>query len=41
MMAFDHGTLAYWERAQRRTLEHIEENPQVVVMYRNPKTRLQ
>ena len=41
MMAFDHETLAYWERSQRRILEHIEENPHVVVFYRDPKARLQ
>ncbi|MBI2855264.1 MAG: pyridoxamine 5'-phosphate oxidase family protein [Chloroflexi bacterium] len=41
MMAFDGETLAYWERTQRRILEHIEENSHVVVMYRDPKTRLQ
>ena len=35
-MAFDDSHLAYWERSRRTILEHIEENPKVVVMYRDP-----
>ena len=39
MMAFDRHSLAYWERSRRRILEHIEENPKVVVMFRDPERR--
>lgn len=40
VMALDSSRLAYWERSRRTILEHIEENPKVVVMYRDPATRL-
>ena len=40
VMALDGSRLAYWERSRRTILEHIEENPKVVVMYRDPATRL-
>jgi predicted pyridoxine 5'-phosphate oxidase superfamily flavin-nucleotide-binding protein len=36
MMVYDDGHLAWWERAKRDGLHHIQENPRVVVMYRNP-----
>ena len=39
MMVFDEQHLAYWDRTQRAGLEHVEANPKVVVMYRNPKER--
>ena len=39
MMVFDNGSLAYWDRTQRAGLEHVEANPQVVVLYRNTKER--
>ena len=39
MMVYDDSSLAYWERTQRAGLEHIEANPMVVVMYRNPTER--
>ena len=39
VMALDDSRLAYWERSRRTILEHIEENPKVVVMYRDPATR--
>lgn len=39
MMVFDDDSLAYWERTQRAGLEHIDANPKVVVMYRNPAER--
>lgn len=39
VMALDDSHLAYWERSRRTILEHIEENPKVVVMYRDPATR--
>ena len=40
VMALDSSHLAYWERSRRTILEHIEENPRVVVMYRDPARRL-
>ena len=40
VMALDDSRLAYWERSRRTILEHIEENPRAVVMYRDPATRL-
>ncbi len=40
VMAYDDESLAYWDRTQRAGLEHVEANPKVVVMYRDPKTRL-
>lgn len=32
---FDEQTLSYWERSKRSALEHLGENPRVVVFYRN------
>ena len=40
MMVFDNEHLAYWERGLLSSLEHVEENPKVVVMYRDPETRV-
>ncbi len=40
VMVYDRETLAYWERARRSALENIIENPQVVIMYRNPGKRI-
>ena len=39
MMVYDDESLAYWERTYRAGLEHVEANPKVVVMYRDPTTR--
>ncbi|MFQ5860481.1 MAG: pyridoxamine 5'-phosphate oxidase family protein [Dehalococcoidia bacterium] len=39
MMVYDDEHLAYWERSKRAALEHIEANPKVVVMFRDPATR--
>ena len=36
MMVFDDGSLAYRERGQLSALEHLEENPKVVVLFRDP-----
>ena len=36
MMAFDDGALAYRDRSGREPLEHIEANPKVVVLFRDP-----
>lgn len=40
MMVFDNERLAYWERTRRQHLKNIRENPRVVVLYRDPKTRV-
>lgn len=39
VLVYDEGTLAFWERAKRSALENIGENPQVVILYRNPAKR--
>jgi predicted pyridoxine 5'-phosphate oxidase superfamily flavin-nucleotide-binding protein len=36
VMAFDDGSLAYRDRSGRSPLEHIEANPKVVVLFRDP-----
>ena len=41
MMVFDEQSLAFWERSHRTTLKNLEENPKVVVVYRNPEKSLQ
>jgi pyridoxine/pyridoxamine 5'-phosphate oxidase len=40
LMAFDDEHLAFWERVKGETLANLEENPQAVVFYRNPQTRI-
>ena len=40
MMAFDAEHLAYWERARRGLLEHIEQNPKVTVLYSDLAARV-
>ena len=35
MMAYDDGSLAYRDRSGREPLDHIEENPKVVVVFRD------
>ena len=40
LMAFDDEHLAFWERMKGETLSNLEENPQAVVFYRNPQTRI-
>jgi general stress protein 26 len=40
MMVFDKESLAYWERTRRQHLKNVLENPKVVVLFRDPKTRL-
>jgi uncharacterized protein len=39
-MIFDNENLAYWERTQRQHLKNLRENPRVVVLFRDPKTRI-
>lgn len=40
MMIFDKESLAYWERTRRQHLKNVSENPQVVVLFRDAKTRV-
>jgi predicted pyridoxine 5'-phosphate oxidase superfamily flavin-nucleotide-binding protein len=40
VMVYDRETLAYWERSMRSALENVAENPNVVVLYRNPGKRI-
>jgi uncharacterized protein len=38
-MVFDDESLAYWERTRQGTLENLEENPNVMILFRDPATR--
>ncbi len=40
MMVFDKESLAYWERTRRQHLKNVQENPKVVVLFRDSKTRV-
>ncbi|HXG49933.1 MAG TPA: pyridoxamine 5'-phosphate oxidase family protein [candidate division Zixibacteria bacterium] len=40
MMVFDDESLAYWERTRRQHLKNLQANPKVVVLFRDPKTRV-
>jgi hypothetical protein len=40
VMVFDNQSLAYWERSRGTTLRNLEENPQIMVLYRNPAERI-
>ncbi len=40
MMIFDDECLAYWERTRRQHLKNVQENPNVVVLFRDAKTRV-
>jgi len=39
-MVFDDESLAYWERTRRQHLKNLLENPRVVVLFRDPASRL-
>ncbi len=39
MLAFDDQSLGYWDRTKRTAIQHIEANPTVVVLFRDPKLR--
>jgi len=39
MMIFDDESLAYWERTKRQHLKNLGENPKVVVLFRDAKTK--
>ena len=40
MLVFDDESLAYWDRTKRLSLQQLEENPQVCVMFRHPEKRI-
>lgn len=40
MMVFDDESLAYWERTRRVHLKNVQENPKVIVLFRDAKTKL-
>ena len=40
MMVFDDESLAYWERTRRQHMKNVKENPNVVVLFRDAKTRV-
>lgn len=39
VMVFDDESLAYWERTHQGTLQNVEENPNVMILFRDPATR--
>lgn len=39
-MVFDNESLAYWERTRRQHLKNLSENPRVVVLFRDPKSKV-
>jgi predicted pyridoxine 5'-phosphate oxidase superfamily flavin-nucleotide-binding protein len=39
VMVFDDESLAYWERTLQGTAENVQENPNVMVLFRNPTSR--
>ena len=39
MMVFDGESLAYWERTRRQHMKNVKENPKVVVLFRDAKTK--
>lgn len=40
VMVFDDESLAYWDRGKRQSVQDMEENPQVCVMFRHPEKRI-
>ncbi len=39
VMVFDDESLAYWERTRQGTLQNVEENPNVMILFRDPASR--
>ena len=39
VMVFDDESLAYWERTNQGTRHNVEENPNVMILFRDPATR--
>ena len=40
MMVFDNESLAYWERTRRQHRKNLSENQHVVVLFRDPATKV-
>ena len=40
VMIFDDESLAYWERTRRQHLKNVQENPKVIVLFRDAKTKV-
>ena len=39
MLVFDEGSLAYWERTKRVHHKNVQQNPKVIVLFRDQKTK--
>lgn len=39
VMVFDDESLAYWERTYQGTQQNLDQNPQVMILFRDPGTR--
>lgn len=39
VMVFDDESLAYWERTYQGTQQNLDQNPQVMILFRDPATR--
>ncbi len=39
MMVFNNESLAYWERTKRVHMKNVKENPKVIVLFRDAKTK--
>jgi hypothetical protein len=39
VMVFDDESLAYWERTLQGTLQNVEDNPQIMILFRDPASR--
>ena len=39
LSVYDGETLAFWERSRRSSLDNVNENPHIVIFYRNPDKR--
>lgn len=40
VIVYSDDTLAYWERTKRTALSNVQENPKIVIFYRNPEKRI-
>jgi predicted pyridoxine 5'-phosphate oxidase superfamily flavin-nucleotide-binding protein len=40
MLVFDDESLAYWDRGKHLSVQHIQENPRVCVLFRHPERRI-
>jgi predicted pyridoxine 5'-phosphate oxidase superfamily flavin-nucleotide-binding protein len=39
VLVFDDESLAYWERTHQGTQQNVDENPNVMILFRDPATR--